>query len=63
MTIAAQGKKTKKAANYRKGSIKAQCRMCKHYRAKTASCSEVKGLIEPSYVCDLYENKSEAKAA
>jgi hypothetical protein len=57
MTIAAQGKKTKQASNYRKGTLKAQCRMCKHFKAKTSSCSEVKGIIEANYLCDLFERK------
>lgn len=57
MTIAAQDKKFKREVNYRKGSVKARCGNCVHFRPKTGTCSEVRGMIEPGYLCDLYEAK------
>jgi hypothetical protein len=63
MTIAIQEKKTKQAANYRKGSVRQRCGLCVHYRPKPGACELVRGLIEPSALCDLYEPKKAARAA
>jgi hypothetical protein len=57
MTIAAKGKQAKTEVNYRKGSVRQRCSLCVHFKPKVRACTEVRGLIEPGYLCDLFERK------
>lgn len=52
----AKEKQTKEEVNYRTGSATKQCRMCTMFR-RPYSCTDVKGTILPSGVCDIFDRK------
>ena len=60
----AEGKSTKKEANYRPESAEdEECSGCVHYFASNGigSCELVAGTIDPEYVCDWFEPVGKSK--
>lgn len=51
-------KVTKAAVDYSKGHPNSRCGLCVHFRPP-ASCTEVRGDIDPAYWCRLFERRKE----
>lgn len=50
-------KKNKKEVDYSKGMRQSNCGLCEYFEEAKRTCSKVKGDIDPSMWCKLFEKK------
>ena len=51
-----EGKRDKSSVNYRHATGEQRCGNCR-YMLASGECKRVKGIVQPSEVCDLWEQK------